>query len=183
MKPDNLKPSEEAGRSLAAHESARLIFRQDLIVGLALACVGALLWLVVIPLGVEEPRHLSRGAISPTMWPRAIAVLILCAGLLFTAVTLLGRWWGTPTFSLVPEPLVGSWRLPVAVGGLLVISVLVPVLGVPLTSALALAGFSLLMGTHRPWTALILAIALPATLYFFFNQLVNIPVPLVPLLD
>lgn len=181
MKPDN--PSEEADRSIAGRESAKLIFRHDLIVGLALACMGALLWLVVIPLGVEEPWYLTKGAISSAMWPNAIAVLILCTGLLFTALTLFGRWRGSPTFGSVPEPLVGSWRLPVAVGGLLVISVLVPVLGVPLTSALALAGFSLLMRTHRPWTALILAIALPAILYLFFNQLVNIPVPLAPFFD
>lgn len=166
------------GRMSGNESRSDRVFRRNLIIGMTLVFLGALFLLIIIPIGIKVPGHLPKAATSPAMWPQAAAALLLAAGLILTAFVLVDRHLKGPTPGTRPEPLIGNWRL---VAGVLIMFVcwgLIPILGLPAVSALALAGFGYLMGTSRPWLLGVLAVVLPAVLYAFFTWAANVPVPL-----
>lgn len=160
-------------------ETVRLrIVRRELTIGAGIVAIGLLLLLVIVPLGVPVPGHLSKSATSPAMWPRAASVLLTAAGLVYILLVLLDKYRGGPAPDSPPEPIIADWSTVAAMAALPVLLALFPILGLPLTSGLALAGYAVLMGGRRPWPVVALAILVPTALYLFFTRVANIPIPM-----
>ncbi len=154
------------------------VVRRELIIGFSLTFLGLVVLLLVIPLGVKVPGHLPEAATSPAMWPKATALLLTGAGIAYSVLVLLDHYRSGPVPSSLPEPMAGSWHLIIAALGLFACVALLPVLGLPVVSGLALAAYALLLKAARVWLIATMAILLPTALYLFFTRVANIPIPL-----
>ncbi len=150
--------------------------RRDLLLGIGVAAFAALLLLVVIPLGVSVPKAVRAAVLSPDLWPRAIAAMLLLLG----AGLAVQAWfahdtddnWRSPPF----DP-VAALRLLAAILLLLVYYWLVRRLGMVLASSLAILLFGLFGRSAHPRLLLATALVLPLLLWGFFYKIAGIPLP------
>jgi len=61
----------------------------DLLAGLLLTCIAALVIWVAIPYGIQEPKKVKYEALSPSYYPRLVGYCLLAFGLILLAT----RWF------------------------------------------------------------------------------------------
>ncbi len=150
--------------------------RRDLLLGIGVAAFAALLLLVVIPLGVSVPKAVRAAVLSPDLWPRAIAAMLLLLG----AGLAVQAWfahetvddWESPSADPMP-----ALRLLGAILLLLAYYWLVRRLSMVLASSLAILVFGLFGRTRHPRLLLATALVLPLLLWGFFYKIAGIPLP------
>ncbi|MEM9601567.1 MAG: tripartite tricarboxylate transporter TctB family protein [Pseudomonadota bacterium] len=148
---------------------------RDFLSGLSMVCFAALLLLVLIPNGVDEPRRVKYAALSPSYYPRIVAWVLLVVGLCVG----LRAAWRPAAGEVDPDQRPDAARQISLVFVLLAaFASVLSVLGLPLASCLALLIAFPLAGERRWPRVLALAIAVPLGLYVFFLKVANIPIPL-----
>ena len=151
-----------------------LLKRMDFWAGLVFLLLGLVVWLVLIPIGVDEPKKVQYAVLAPSYYPRIIAIAMALVGIAVTAraVTAVStdRLLGMPAGETV-------LKIGVVFAILVALSYLLPNLGFVLASFLALIALMVLAGERNPVIILAVAIILPVVLYFFFTKLANIPIP------
>ena len=148
---------------------------KNLISGFMMLVFGACVTWVLIPAGVVEPKSVKYAALSPSYYPRivAIALMLLGAGIMLRA-------WLQPTAVVSnddrhPEALK---RTLCFLAILIALALTLNWLGFVVASALALCLALVLGGEKRLFIIATLAILFPLALYFFFLKVARIPIPL-----
>ncbi|MEM6985780.1 MAG: tripartite tricarboxylate transporter TctB family protein [Pseudomonadota bacterium] len=148
---------------------------RDFISGVCMVCFGALLLAVLIPNGVDEPRRVRFAALSPSYYPRIVSWTLLIVGL---CIALRAAWrpsFQPPEEGQRPDALRQTALVFLLLAGF---ASLLSVLGLPLASSLALL-FAFPLAGERAWLrVIVLSVAVPFALYFFFLKVANIPIPL-----
>ena len=148
---------------------------KNLISGFMMLVFGACVTWVLIPTGVVEPKSVKYAALSPSYYPRivAIALMLLGGGIMLRAL-------------LQPAAAVNDNdrhqdALKRTLGFLAIMIVLALTLnwlGFVVASTLALCLALVLGGERRLLIIAPLAILFPLALYFFFLKVARIPIPL-----
>ncbi len=156
---------------------------KNVVLGVVLMATFALVWLVLIPHGVQVPKNIKIAALSPDFWPRIVTAGMVLLG---AAVSVSGvfhqRRHGVATVAPSDDEKrarrMAAAKIIAAMVLLLAYYALVPLLGMVVASMLALPAFAAMYGERR-WTILApLAVLLPVAMYFFFTRVAGIPMPL-----
>ncbi len=151
-----------------------MLKRMDFWAGLVFLMFGLLVLLVLIPIGVDEPKKVPFVVLSPSYYPRIIAIAMTIVGL---AVTARAVTTASNDRNLKMPRIDAVIKVVIVFAVLAVLSVILPSTGFVLGSFLALTALLLLAGERNPITIGLVAILLPIGLYLFFTKLANIPIP------
>jgi len=148
----------------------------DITAGLICIVLALLILFVAIPLGVQEPKKVKFAALSPSYYPRIVAYFLLCIGVLLAGLRILSK----QSEKVVNKT--GSWQKHMVLFLLLVVVLFLyyatlNYLGFVLSSCIALLTLLLLAGERKVWALIIIPLALPFALYYFFTHIANIPIP------
>lgn len=157
---------------------------RNLILGVTLIAVFSVILFIAIPKGIWVPARLGPGAVSPAAWPRLITIGVMLLGLaLIVQGTLQLRREGRlakPARVTADDALslpLASAKVAAALALLVLYFWFLHVLGIVLTSMIALPLFSLLYGEKRLRVLIPIAVLLPVALYYFFTVVAHIPMP------
>ena len=152
-----------------------MLKRKDLISALIMLALGACIIWILIPAGVVEPKKIKYAALSPSYYPRIVAIglMILGAGLLIRS-----GLTATDASSEANSHPRAKQRTLIFMLILLSLALTLEWLGFIVASALALAAALILGGEKRLYIILPLAVLFPLALYFFFLKVARIPIPL-----
>ena len=153
----------------------------NLIVGSVSVLFGALVMLVIIPQGIDNPGNISVRALGPAFWPSIIASLIMLLGVLVCVQAYLR----TRALDAQVEPVeVGSEVSVFAwvhwLTALFLLAALyagLHLIGMVLSCILALIFFPVLGGERRILIVATMAFVLPLGLYAFFRYAANVFIP------
>jgi putative tricarboxylic transport membrane protein len=150
---------------------------RDVWLGAGVIAFGAFLLLVLIPLGITSPTNVRIAVLSPTIWPDIIAVaLMLIGGILMLRALIAG-----PDEARERNGSGGGWlpRVRIAAAAILMAALFLslPVLGMPIASAIALLAYAALVRAGRPVATILTAILLPLMMYAFFSKIAGVPIP------
>ena len=145
----------------------------DIVTACIALMVGAAFW-VATPYQIRFEGH-AFGVTSRT-FPYIAATLVSVCGalLLLKSLRRSGRSDATDQTGFRREEL---WRLWPYVAVTIVYVLLMPLLGYVSTTVLALAALLLLSGVRPSLIFLAVCILVPAGLYFFFSQVMQVPLP------
>lgn len=137
--------------------------------------LALLLMLVLIPVGVVEPKKIKYAALSPSYYPRFVTYVLLALGIAVTVRSLLFKEVAAHSTDLRTDAL-RRYCWVFAILALYALSI--TWLGFIVTSALALMATFWLAGERRLYLTIPLALLLPVGLYFFFLKVASVPIPL-----
>ena len=144
--------------------------------GMVMLLLGLAVILLLIPIGVDEPRRVKYAALSPSYYPRIIAICLSILGLVITVRSALAP--PTETADGVENRPDAFQRIAVVFGILLAMALVLTTLGFIVTTALALAAAIWFAGERNYLLIASMAIIIPLALYFFFLKVAGIPIPL-----
>ncbi len=150
--------------------------RRELLLGVGVAAFALLLLTVVIPLGIHVPKAVRAAVLSPDLWPRVIAVMLLFLGTVLAVQARLepeteGELPGAPF-----DPVAAS-RLFATLALLLAYYWLVGRLGIVLASGIVIFACGLFGRSRHPRLLFAIALLLPLLLWGFFYKIAGIPLP------
>jgi len=151
--------------------------RSDLILGGVTIAFACLALFVVIPTGVENPGQINVMALGPSFWPSVIAVFICSMGILVALQSY--RSHRNRKSSEADGP--ANFAPARWIGALVLLAgyyLLLDILGMVVTSALALLTFMLLGGERRPVLIVAITVILPVALFLFFRYVANVSIPM-----
>lgn len=153
-----------------------LVTKKNFWAGLCLLTLGLLVVFVLIPAGVNEPKKVKFAALSPSYYPRIVALCMCVIGFVVTVRAMIsGEEKVTDAEDVRPD---GMIRIVSVFAVLALMAGLLTYLGFILTSALALLVTIWFAGERRIWFIVLLAISIPLVLHFFFLKVAGIPIPL-----
>ena len=151
--------------------------RAEILVGLGVMGMAAIVLWVLIPGYVRIPRRVPMAALSPAFWPNVIGWTMLICGVLLTARAAIAP----PPPDNIADDLRFSrpQMLRVgALGGVLGVSYFaLPFLGMVWTCMTLYILMVLMSGAKRPIWGTLIAILLPLALYFFFTKVAGVAIP------
>ena len=144
--------------------------------GMVMLGLGLAVILLLIPLGVDEPRRVKYAALSPSYYPRIIAICLSILGLVIAARSVLAP--PTDAAEEVENRPDAIQRITVVFCLLLAMALVLTTLGFIMTTALAL-GAAIWFAGERNYSLIIgMGIIVPLALHFFFLKVAGIPIPL-----
>lgn len=154
----------------------------DVGIGAAILAFGAIVLLVLIPFGVVHPDNIRAGTISPTLWPKATAWLLVTFGFLVAleGVLTASKKRAAENSSDSSHSDAGTGLLRVCLGFILLYASWGAIfsIGLPIASGLIILVFGALFGERRLWLLAVVAVIVPLVLYYFFSEIANVPIPL-----
>ena len=151
--------------------------RSDLILGGVTIAFACLALFVVIPTGVENPGQINVMALGPSFWPSVIAIFICSMGILVALQSYRSHRNRKSSEADGPANFAPA-RWIGALGLLAGYYLLLDILGMVVTSALALLTFMLLGGERRPVLIVAITVILPVALFLFFRYVANVSIPM-----
>lgn len=154
----------------------------DLASGIVLIALSALFLTVLIPIGVQIPEGEHLAVLAPDFWIKIIVWTLLALGifLLVEGVMLMKQQSeSTENASSEYRPFpFNVGYVVVAIALLFVYYIGISVLGMMVSSMIALLVFTRISGENR-WKIIIpIALIQPVLLYYFFLKVAGIPMPL-----
>lgn len=137
--------------------------------------LGLLFFAVLIPQGVVEPKKIKYAALSPSYYPRFVAIALIILGLAVSVRSMLFRGNNDQGSPAHPNAAVRTLIVFVI---LAIYAAVIPTLGFIVASILVLIAMLWLAGERRLTYLLPIAFLLPLILYFFFLKVANVPIPL-----
>jgi hypothetical protein len=160
----------------------------NIYLGLGIAALFTFVSLWVLPNFITMPATVQMTGVSPSFWPKVTSWSLVGLGLLMASTNFLklrksklqavrdGTALDNPTaISKVNLRAIGMACL--AIGAMVGYYFLVEILGMMLSSMVALFGFTLIYGERRYIFTLPVAVLLPLLLNLFFGRVAHIPVP------
>lgn len=144
--------------------------------GMVMLLLGLAVILLLIPIGVDEPRRIKYAALSPSYYPRIIAICLSLLGLVITVRSVVAP--PTDTAEESENRPDAFQRIAVVFGILLAMALVLTTLGFIVTTALALGAAIWFAGERNYVLIVSMAILIPLALYFFFLKVAGIPIPL-----
>ena len=175
--------------------------KRDLIAGIGFIAIAALIILIGIPYGVQEPKKIKFVALSPSYYPRLVCYCLLFIGALLVATRLFKKLDKDSAADhpvvdhpgvnhpVVNHPVVNhsgqsSGTLTKQLVSLTIIAVILlfyylslESLGFIVSSSIVLLVLLLIAGERKPWAIALLPALLPVSIYWFFTHVANIPIP------
>lgn len=154
--------------------------KKDAWAGVILVGTALLVLLVLIPQGVVEPKKIKYAALSPSYYPRIVA-MVLCG--LGAVIALRSFWAGRSVNSQELQAVApdrhpaAARRITIVFGLLLFYALAVSYLGFIVSSIVILLATFWLAGERRLQLILPLSVLLPFALYFFFLKVAAVPIP------
>lgn len=161
----------------------RANIKSDLITGGIIVTFALVVLLLLVPYGVDRPGQVDVSALSPNFWPTVLGFFLLLMGGLVTGQTL---WRHKTQTAPAPEKTASSENWPglgpipktfAAVALLFLYYAVLNPLGLVAASMLAMIAFTLLAGERRTVIVAPLAILVPIGLYFFFQEIAQVAIP------
>ncbi|MEM7303764.1 MAG: tripartite tricarboxylate transporter TctB family protein [Pseudomonadota bacterium] len=153
-----------------------LLHSKNFWAGMVMLLLGLAVILLLIPIGVDEPRRVKYAALSPSYYPRIVAICLSLLGLVITVRSALAPT--TETTDGVENRPDAFQRIAVVFGTLFSMALVLTTLGFIVTTALALAAAIWFAGERNYILIVSMAIIIPLALYFFFLKVAGIPIPL-----
>lgn len=158
--------------------------RGERVTGGGVLALGALVFLVLIPAGVDSPANVSHLSLAPDFWPRIIAGVLALMGLLLLLNP--GRQIAaddSPLNESPPSPPCPSTgarllRLGAVLAALFGFYAAIPHAGMVAPGMVFIWALMWFAGERRLRLLAAVAVATPLLLYFFFTQVAGIPIPL-----
>ena len=148
--------------------------KKDFWSGLIMVVIGAALLTILIPTGIDEPKKVKFAVMSPSYYPRIVAILMVLVGL---AVAIGGA--KRQAEIAVPEVIdfasIGKVAAVFAI--FLAAAYALPHAGFVLTCTIALVALMTLAGERNLVIVVLVALLLPACLHLFFTKVANVPIP------
>ena len=138
--------------------------------------LGLTVIFLLIPLGVDEPRRVKYAALSPSYYPRIIAMCLALLGLVITLRSYLAPL-AEPSEEVKNRP-DAIQRIAVVFGILLAMALSLTTLGFIVTTTFALGAVIWFAGERNYVLIVAMAVIIPLALYFFFLKVAGIPIPL-----
>jgi len=158
---------------------------RDLWLGAGLAVLSALLYLVLIPVGIKIPSGMRSPVMSPAFWPTIISwFLFAVSSILFIRAAL--AWRRGQIVSHKSADIEGEEErsgTPGLVRALAVITLLfvyywlILKIGMVPASMAAMLVAGLITARPKLWLLIIATPVLPMLLYLFFYRIANVPIP------
>lgn len=148
---------------------------RDIIAGTLILAIGLVFVFILIPIGVDEPRRVKYAALSPSYYPRIVAIILVVIGAVVVA-----RAMFRPTAVEMDSEAhpAAALRLSGISAILMAFAILLTPLGFIVASTLALFAAIWLAGEKRIHINAAISVILPVLLYFFFLKVARIPIPL-----
>ena len=153
-------------------KSIKLI-KKDILAASAFVFFGLLLILLLIPRGVVEPGNVELAILSPSYYPKIVSYILILIGLgIFIKNFPIG-------FFEEAEKIEKKYlfRMLIVFITILAIVFFLPMLGIPLTSGIALLFLLMLGGERRPIIIFLVSTLVPLLIYLFFTKVAQIPIP------
>ncbi len=147
---------------------------RDLWAGIAFLAIGLVLIFILIPTGVAEPKKVPFAVLSPSYYPRLVAIAMAVLG---AVIAVRGVRHASDGVRFAAPDGVAALKVCAVFVILFSTAYALPTAGFVLGGAVALAALMLLAGERRPLIVGLNAILLPLVLYLFFTKLANIPIP------
>ena len=148
---------------------------RDVIAGMLILAIGLVFVFILIPIGVDEPRRVKYAALSPSYYPRIVAIILVVIGTAVAARAVLRPTAAETDSETHPA---AALRLSGISAILIAFAILLTPLGFIVASALALFAAIWLAGEQRVHINAAISVMLPVLLYFFFLKVARIPIPL-----
>ena len=153
-----------------------LIYSKNFWTGLVMLALGLAVILLLIPLGVDEPRRVRFAALSPSYYPRIIAICLSILGLVIALRAVLAPPADAPEEA---ENRPDAMQRIFAIFCLLLAMALVLTnLGFIVTTSLALMVAIWFAGERNYALIIGMGVIIPLMLHFFFLKVAGIPIPL-----
>lgn len=151
--------------------------RAEILVGLGVMGMAAIVLWVLIPGYIRIPRRVPMVALSPAFWPNVIGwAMLICGGLLTARAAT-----APPPPDIITHDLRFTRPEVLRVGALAVVLgasyIALPIVGMVWTCMLVYILMVLMTGARRPIWGTIIAIVLPLALYFFFTKVAGVAIP------
>lgn len=151
--------------------------RDEILIGLGVMALAALVLWWLIPAYVALPRRVPIRALAPSFWPTIIAWTMLISGAVLVLRAALAP---TPPASVTVTPTLDGGEIRRMVG-LAVILIgtyfALPLVGMVWTSMAAFLLLVLLTGGKRLGWGVVSAVLLPLLLYLFFSKVAGVAIP------
>ena len=151
--------------------------RSDLILGGITIAFSCLTLFVIIPSGVQNPGQINVMALGPAFWPSVIAIFVFLMGI-FVVVQ---AYRSHGSRESTKEDGLANFAPVRWVSALVLLAgyyLLLDILGMVVTSALALLTFMLLGGERRAILIVAITVVLPVALFLFFRYAANVAIPM-----
>lgn len=147
---------------------------KDVWAGLIVFLIGAALIVYLIPQGIDEPKKVKFAVMSPSYYPRIVAIAMALIGVAIAVGAATNKstdslFAGLDTQSIIKVGTVAIIFLATAYA--------LPHAGFVLTCTVALVALMLLAGERNPLIIAPIALILPFGLHLFFTKIANVPIP------
>jgi putative tricarboxylic transport membrane protein len=153
-------------------KSIKLI-KKDILAASIFVFFGLLLILLLIPRGIVEPGNVELAILSPSYYPKIVSYILILTGLgIFIKNFPIG-------FFEESEKIEKKYlfRMFIIFITILTVVFFLPILGIPLTSGIALLFLLMLGGERRPVIVCLVSTLVPLLVYLFFTKIAQIPIP------
>lgn len=147
---------------------------RDMWAGIVFLALGLSLIFVLIPVGVVEPKKVPFEVLSPSYYPRLVAIAMVLLG---AAIAIRGVRNASDEGRFEAPEKSAVLKVCAAFAILFATAYSLPFAGFVLAGSVALAALMVLAGERKPLIIALNAILLPLVLYLFFTKLANIPIP------
>lgn len=151
--------------------------RDEILVGLMVTAIAALILWWLIPTYVAIPRRVPIKALSPAYWPTVIGWVMLICGV---AVVIRAAMAPPPPDAIADDLRVSRPEaLRMGALALLLIATFfsLRIVGMVWTSMLLFVALVFLTGSNNRLWGVVAAIVLPLALYFFFTKVAGVAIP------
>lgn len=157
-----------------------LLNNKNFVTGVVMLSVGLVTLFLLIPLGVDEPKKIKYAALSPSYYPRIIATGLCLLGLVIAIQSYWSYLSETPqeedrNDENRPD---ATQRITIVFGLLTAMALTLTTFGFVLVAALGLGAAIRFAGERNYLLIASMAIIIPLALYFFFQKVAGIPIPL-----
>ena len=158
---------------------------RDLTAAIVLLCAALVTLFVLIPSGIQVPETLQSEALSPAFWPRIISYAAIAASIFLLIETYLIKPQAAALSkeeheeaALAYTASTGYLRVAILVVCLFGFYFSLTTLGIVAASGIFMAGTMFFFGERHIPLVLGLSIAAPLLLFFFFQHVAGVPIPL-----
>ncbi len=147
---------------------------RDFWAGILILLLGATLLAILIPTGIDEPKKVKFAVMSPSYFPRIVAIAMVLVGFAITAGAVINK---------TPEPMfegmsgLATAKICAVFFIFLATAFALPNAGFLLTCVFAAAALMLLAGERNPLIICLVSLVLPIALHLFFTKVANVPIP------
>lgn len=151
--------------------------RNEIVIGLAVMAISAMVLWWLIPAYVALPRRPPIKALQPSFWPKIICWIMLLCG---AALALRAAMTPPPPDAIVEKPTASNGELlrlavlMVILGGAYFA---LPVLGMVWVCMVVFIFLVLMTGGKNMAWGIVVSVALPLLLYFFFTKVAGVAIP------